>query len=122
MKPDPIDIILEKCTGCKLCEKACPYDAIEVVDKKAIVNEKCTLCGACLDACKFDAIVITRRTFKGQDIASYSGICSGWSSSRGWAGSVSCGWDCSAVSALAVLEERRRVLAGLITLSSSLSG
>ena len=55
---EPIRIILEKCTGCRLCEKVCPYDAIHVVDKKAVVDEKCTLCGACLEACKFDAIVI----------------------------------------------------------------
>ena len=75
MKPDAINIILEKCTACKLCEKVCPYDAIHVIEKKAVVDEKCTLCGACLGACKFDAIIITRRTFKGQDIASYSGIC-----------------------------------------------
>jgi len=72
---EPIRIIIEKCTGCKLCEKVCPYDAIHVIEKKAVVDEKCTLCGACLEACKFDAIVIERRTFRGQDIAAYSGIC-----------------------------------------------
>jgi electron transfer flavoprotein alpha subunit len=72
---EPIRIIIEKCTGCKLCEKVCPYDAIHVIDKKAVVDEKCTLCGACLQACKFDAIVIERRTFRGQDLAAYSGIC-----------------------------------------------
>jgi len=72
---EPIRIIVEKCTGCKLCEKVCPYDAIHVIEKKAVVDEKCTLCGACLEACKFDAIVISKRTFKGQDIAAYSGIC-----------------------------------------------
>lgn len=75
MDQEPIRIILEKCTGCKLCEKVCPYDAIHVIEKKAVVDEKCTLCGACLEACKFDAIVIERRTFRGQDIAAYSGIC-----------------------------------------------
>ena len=73
MKPEQINVDLEKCTACKLCEKACPYDAIRVVDReiKAVVNENCTLCGACLGACKFDAIVITTRTFKGQDLAAY---------------------------------------------------
>ena len=75
MDQEPIRIIIEKCTGCKLCEKVCPYDAIHMIDKKAVVDEKCTLCGACLEACKFDAIVIERRTFRGQDIAAYSGIC-----------------------------------------------
>jgi ferredoxin len=31
--------------------KACTYDAVTVVEKKAIINEKCTLCGACVTAC-----------------------------------------------------------------------
>lgn len=70
-----IKVILEKCTGCSLCVKACPYNAIEIIDKKAVINDRCTLCGACVTACKKqNAIVITRKTFKGQDIAAYSGI------------------------------------------------
>ncbi len=56
-----IKIINEKCTGCKLCIKACPFAAIEMVDKKAVINlDKCNLCGACIEACKFDAIVLTK--------------------------------------------------------------
>ena len=71
-----IKVIAEKCVGCGLCIKVCPYAAVQLVEKKAVINEKCTLCGACIDACKkFQAIVITRRTFKGQKITSYNGIC-----------------------------------------------
>lgn len=71
-----IKVIADKCVGCGLCIKACPYAAVELVNKIAVINEKCTLCGACIDACKkFQAIVITRRTFKGQKIESYRGIC-----------------------------------------------
>jgi len=56
-----IKIITEKCVGCKLCVKTCPFGAIEVVDKKAVINlDKCTLCGACIESCKFDAIVLTK--------------------------------------------------------------
>ncbi len=56
-----IKVILEKCTGCKLCVKACPFSAITIVDKKAIIDlDKCTLCGACVDSCKFEAIVIEK--------------------------------------------------------------
>jgi electron transfer flavoprotein alpha subunit len=94
---DPIRVIVENCVGCKLCLKACPYDAITMqmpahgqggpkagaardghatARGKAVIDlGKCTLCGACVEACKrYKAIVITRRTFKGQDVKQYSGI------------------------------------------------
>jgi len=72
---EPIRVILEKCVGCGLCLKACAYDAITLVDKKAVIDERCTICGACVSACRYDAIVIERRPFKGQEVQSYSGIC-----------------------------------------------
>jgi len=56
-----IEVIVEKCVGCKLCVKACAYDAIKMVDKIAVIDlDKCTLCGACVSACKFDAIIIRK--------------------------------------------------------------
>ena len=61
----PIGIIIEKCTGCTLCVKACPFDAIRIMDKKAVIDlNKCTLCGACKDACKFKAILIEKSPAK----------------------------------------------------------
>ncbi|HNX81886.1 MAG TPA: electron transfer flavoprotein subunit alpha [Candidatus Omnitrophota bacterium] len=54
-----IQVIVEKCTGCTMCVKVCPFDAIRIMDKKAVVDyNKCTLCGACKDACKFKAILV----------------------------------------------------------------
>ncbi len=51
----------DKCVGCTLCVKACPFGALVMVDKKARVKmELCTLCGACIEPCKFDAITIKK--------------------------------------------------------------
>lgn len=52
-----IKIINDKCKGCTLCVKACPFDALKVENRLAIVDEaKCTNCNACIAKCKFDAI------------------------------------------------------------------
>lgn len=53
---------LEKCTGCTLCVRACAQDAIEIIDKIAVIDlDKCNYCSACLEACKkYDAITITK--------------------------------------------------------------
>jgi electron transfer flavoprotein alpha subunit len=70
-----IEIIHDKCVGCRLCIKSCPFGAINVEDKLAIIDfDKCTLCGACVDACKFDAILLRKEEYKTKDISSYKGV------------------------------------------------
>jgi electron transfer flavoprotein alpha subunit len=70
-----IKVIVEKCVGCGLCLRVCPFAAIELINKKAVINEKCTYCGACIDACKrYQAIVITRDTYEKHDVSQYKGI------------------------------------------------
>ena len=51
----------EKCTGCRLCAKNCPQDAIagEAKEPHAIDQDKCIKCGVCVDVCKFEAVLVT---------------------------------------------------------------
>ncbi len=52
-----IRIEIDNCNGCGKCSRSCPYQALEIEDKKARwVEDRCTLCGACLETCKFDAL------------------------------------------------------------------
>jgi len=69
-----IDIIKEKCVGCKRCVAACPFGAIEVIDKKAEIGEKCTLCGSCSESCRFGAINFVRDKVECRDLSGYKGI------------------------------------------------
>lgn len=50
----------EACTGCTLCSRVCPVEAISGEKKKPhkIDIGKCTRCGACIESCKFDAITV----------------------------------------------------------------
>jgi len=64
-----------KCTGCGLCENACPNGSIEIISK-SIVNEEgkkkriidqhiyhlamCTFCNLCIRSCPSDAIAMAQ--------------------------------------------------------------
>ena len=68
-----VKISAEKCKGCSLCVKACPFSAIEMVDKKAVINDKCTACGACVEKCNFGAITKDEEK-AGKDLSAYRDV------------------------------------------------
>ncbi len=53
------EIIEDLCTGCKICNNLCPYNAIDYIEDKKVsrVNEAlCKACGTCVSACPSGAI------------------------------------------------------------------
>ncbi len=75
-----IKVLKDKCTGCKLCIKVCPFGAISMEGKLAVIDlTKCNLCGACLDACKLGAIelkkeVVASHKLSAEEITQYKDV------------------------------------------------
>lgn len=69
-----VRILTDKCRGCTKCVKACPFEAITMVNKKAVIGLACTGCGACVENCPFGAIETVDEDKGGNDIAAYHGV------------------------------------------------
>jgi electron transfer flavoprotein alpha subunit len=66
--------VLSNCIGCGKCVSVCPFEAISMVNKKAVIDlTKCTLCGSCVVVCPVKAIVIKREDSK-KDFSEYKDV------------------------------------------------
>ena len=69
-----VKVIQEKCIGCGICIDTCPFDAIDMVDEKAVITDKCTACGNCIDVCPKEAIIMEEREKDIINIDEYKGV------------------------------------------------
>lgn len=66
--------VLDICIGCGKCVGVCPFAAISISNRKAIIDlAKCSLCGACVNVCPVKAIVILKEEEK-KDLSAYKDV------------------------------------------------
>ncbi|MEM3676858.1 MAG: electron transfer flavoprotein subunit alpha [Candidatus Bathyarchaeia archaeon] len=70
-----IAVSRDKCVKCGLCLRACPFEAVTMVEGYPEFNENCRFCGACVSACPVQAITMTvEEAAKAVDLSKYRGV------------------------------------------------
>ena len=69
-----VNVIKEKCKGCSICVKNCPFSAITMEGKLATIGSSCTGCGVCVEKCPFKAIEKTEEEREIKDLSAYKGV------------------------------------------------
>lgn len=65
---DKLRVDKEKCIGCGRCEKLCPMNNIEIIDKKMVQNNRCTMCYRCINNCQKQAITLLGKAVVEQSV------------------------------------------------------
>lgn len=59
-----VDIYHERCIGCTRCMRACPTEAIRIIDDKAnLIKDRCIYCGNCIINCHKNAYKVYSDSF-----------------------------------------------------------
>ena len=69
-----VKVIKEKCKGCSICVKNCPFEAITIENKIAVIGNACTGCGACIEKCPFQAIEEVKKEAGETDLSAYKNV------------------------------------------------
>ena len=69
-----VNVIKEKCKGCSICIKNCPFEAITMENKIAVIGAACTGCGVCVEKCPFKAIEKTEEEREVKDLSAYKDV------------------------------------------------
>ncbi|MFP4564478.1 MAG: FAD-binding protein [Spirochaetia bacterium] len=69
-----IEVDKGRCDGCGKCLDICNYDAVTIVNGKAVIDQNlCVMCKACARGCEMEAVSITELG-KDVDLSGYKGI------------------------------------------------
>ena len=76
MSDTPILIDPAKCKGCKKCITACPFNALYMEGKLAVLRpDECRVCNACVKACPFVAISSVPKTeVTAMNLSDFTGV------------------------------------------------
>ena len=69
-----VNVIKEKCKGCSICVKNCPFEAITMENKIAVIGTACTGCGVCVEKCPFKAIEKIEEEREVKDLSAYKDV------------------------------------------------
>lgn len=53
-----LEVDNERCNGCGVCMRVCPFGAIELRENKVHITDGCIVCGYCVSRCPAFALSI----------------------------------------------------------------